>query len=683
MNLLHALAVIAMVLLELSRSQVEADLNPMRDRHEQRAREKRRLMTNSNGHTIGERHENGSMTLEIMEEGFSMPRRKLVDAISSDSDIQLDSSVELTYDPPNNASVPHALGVYVFCGNEDGRIYYETEDGSSPVDPTTSSDYATRSAPYIHMDSPFGSTRNRILSIVCVWTIDEEVFRSEQHTLYYIVEAGARPKAFGFLVPGIESDGYFLKFVIEQKAAARAQVAGGQEFSDFYTELGVGTYEGQFIPMRLSDLMPELAGFEGGYSVNCTNGKHYGILVPNHNGSLFTGVVARVDLQAMDAELTCQGNWRHEASDGAGGVIVSGNASSTAENACVHTLDLTTLHPNARGFRRGVVNMPYVFLSPGEFNVPVRLDVCDFGIATTKFLDLTDVRNDTLGGYSGGFSDGGWACFSPFRTFIGPFGGVRSSHAVDNGQLRAFYHAEVLCIYQDAWDGGDLEANIRTFDLSLINSGLRGFSDAVRVGRFAYLAPLSDRPLNYAYRLVRIYLGETDVGEMLDHIESSDMKLRDIVDVLDLKQVDSSLAGFSGIFNSGKYIFLVPYRNVNEISNGQRGHGKTVRVDMNIFDVEGCSVLDLSVTTRNQIPSFADEDLRGFSSGFASGKYCLYIPFYNAIFSGKLARIIGLDDDMSGNVQELNMLIDRERPDTYKGYRGGFVSLWQGANDVQ
>ena len=64
---------------------------------------------------------------------------------------------------------------------------------------------------------------------------------------------------------------------------------------------------------------------------------------------------------------------------------------------------------------------------------------------------------------------------------------------------------------------------------------------------------------------------------MLDYIESSDLKLRDIVDVLDLKQVDGSLAGFSGLFNSGKYLYLVPYRNVNEIANGQRGHGKTVR----------------------------------------------------------------------------------------------------------
>ena len=109
MDLVVILSVIMVIILQLTQSQVEAQLNPLRDRHEQRVRPKRRLATNSNGHMIGERHKNGSMTLEVMEEGYSMPRRKLVDAISSDSDIQLDTSVELTFDPPNNASVPHAL----------------------------------------------------------------------------------------------------------------------------------------------------------------------------------------------------------------------------------------------------------------------------------------------------------------------------------------------------------------------------------------------------------------------------------------------------------------------------------------------------------------------------------------------------------------------------------------------
>ena len=102
---------------------------------------------------------------------------------------------------------------------------------------------------------------------------------------------------------------------------------------------------------------------------------------------------------------------------------------------------------------------------------------------------------------------------------------------------------------------------------------------------------------------------------------------------------------------------------------------------MNIFDVGGTEVMDLTSITRNQIPSFPDEDLRGFSSGFASGKYCLFVPFYNAIFSGKMARFIGIEDDMTTDLQVLNLVVDRDYPDTYIGYRSGFVSLWQGASD--
>ena len=125
----------------------------------------------------------------------------------------------------------------------------------------------------------------------------------------------------------------------------------------------------------------------------------------------------------------------------------------------------------------------------------------------------------------------------------------------------------------------------------------------------------------------------------------------------------------------------MPYRSENTRASGLRGHGKVVRIDMNIFDVAGTSVIDLTTTTRNQIPSFADEDLRGFSGGFASGKYCLFVPFYNALFSGKMARLVGLDDDMTNDVQVLNIVQDTGYPDLWKGYRSGFVSLWQGATN--
>ena len=198
---------------------------------------------------------------------------------------------------------------------------------------------------------------------------------------------------------------------------------------------------------------------------------------------------------------------------------------------------------------------------------------------------------------------------------------------------------------------------------------------------------MAERPNAYSYRLVRVYLGEENIGVKLSEIdeangEVSAGRLRDIVEVLDLRQVDTTLAGFSGLFYSGKYLFLVPYRSENTRASGLRGHGKVVRVDMNIFDVGGTDVVDLTTVTRNQVPSFPDEDLRGFSGGFASGKYALFVPFYNAIFSGKLARVQGLADDMSQDLQALNFTQDTGYDGLWKGYRSGFVSLWQGDADV-
>ena len=44
--------------------------------------------------------------------------------------------------------------------------------------------------------------------------------------------------------------GNFVSVRLEMAAAARAQAAGGQEFADFSTELGVGTYIGQVMRRR-------------------------------------------------------------------------------------------------------------------------------------------------------------------------------------------------------------------------------------------------------------------------------------------------------------------------------------------------------------------------------------------------------------------------------------------------
>ena len=649
----------------------------------------RRIRRNSNGHRVLAVHEsNSSVHLEIEEdaadEGSGGRRRLEIVHPSIESSMVLSPDISIMYDPPNWSFSPCALGLFVRTNKETAKIYYEFEDVYTQIvaPPTLASAFTTWDSPYIHINTPFGATRNRSVTIIAVWFDynQQKLVRSDPIPLHYKVEADARPLAYGFLVPGVESKSYFLKFVIEMKAAARAQVAGGQEFADFYTYLGVGTYSGQIIPMKMTDLHPDLNGFEGGFSVNCTDrSRHFGILVPYHNGHKFVGKVVKVDLKAMDDVNACMANYRLETMVN-GKIVITGPG--TRENACVHILDLVSLHPDARGFRRGFQEYPYAYLSPGEFNIPVRCNVCDFGLDTTVALDLGLVDNH-FGGYSGGFSDHEWACFNPFRSYSGPFGGVRSREPVDQGHLRTYFHPEMLCIHKNGWEKiGSLSSSLRVMDFSKVDVNLRGFSEAVRVGRFAYLTPFAMQSHVYAGQVVRIFLGAVSIGETLDYLSSTGGKLHDIITILNMKILDPRLAGFSGCFVSGKFLFLVPYRNKVELFNGQRGHGNVVRIDMNDFDISGIDVIDLSITTRSQIPSFADEDLRGFSGGFASGKYGLVVPFFNAVFSGKIGRFIAITDDMSGNVQELNMVQDRLRNNTYVGYRGGFVSLWHGTPDL-
>jgi hypothetical protein len=53
------------------------------------------------------------------------------------------------------------------------------------------------------------------------------------------------------------------------------------------------------------------------------------------------------------------------------------------------------------------------------------------------------------------------------------------------------------------------------------------------------------------------------------------------------------------------------------------------------------------------------------------------VPFFNADFDGKIARFL-THGDLTANLQELDLMIDRAKPKIFKGYRGGFASLWQG-----
>ena len=110
----------------------------------------------------------------------------------------------------------------------------------------------------------------------------------------------------------------------------------------------------------------------------------------------------------MDDVIACMSKYRMESYDANKNIIVQGTASPN--DACVFVIDLTTIHPLAKGFRKGFVGFPFGYLSPGENNVLVRLNMVNFGIATTKVIDLSLV-DPTMGGFSGGFADGTFSCF--------------------------------------------------------------------------------------------------------------------------------------------------------------------------------------------------------------------------------------------------------------------------------
>lgn len=599
------------------------------------------------------------------------------------SDAIVDSALEVTitlaHDPPNFHSSITVLGVFVRSSDPDARIYYD--DSGNP--PTLDSPYCTYDSPHIELRTLFKGSRVRNIAIVAVsYEGPTPIGRSEQYELEYYVEGGSRPYGYGFLIPGVQSGGYFVKFRIEQPASARAQVAGSQEFADFFNTLGIGPFDVQLEPLKLTDLDPELSGFEGGFAYNVTNGGsgHYGILVPHFTGSRFFGKVVRVDLQRMTDLEACAASYRQEAYDANFNLVVTGSETiPAAVDACVLVLDLQTKHPLAVGFMRGFVGYPYGYLSPGQYNVLVRLDLEDMSLESTRIIDLGLV-DSTYGGYSGGFVDGSWACFNPFRSFAGDVGGIRSALDVDANRLRTYFAATILCVNTPGWEGtGTLSSHIRIVDLSLINNNLRGFSDAIRVGRYAYFAPYSAFEYEYASQLVRLSLGDVDIGTTIDELGEGE-SARDIVKILDLGKKDASLKGFSSLVNMGKFLILVPYRNTYDPQNGQRGFGTITRLDLNDFSANGISILDMRQTERNQVPRLADVKLTGFSFGMASGQYSIFVPFYNGGFHGKIARFQGTASDMSLDLQQLDLQYYRPRIDVHVGFRGGFVGLWQGVD---
>ena len=572
-----------------------------------------------------------------------------------------------------------SLAVYARASIPEAIIYYTTVPGLSPTNESSSLTY---NAPYIHL------TEGDTLTLIA-YLITQDVYgfvhysRSEQYTISYHVEASARPNGTGYLIPGVDSSGVFVGFQLEMNfSAIRAQKPLGQEFAEYYSPLGKGPYKSQLNLLGLQRIDPDLTGFEGGLFVNTSSGQNFGILIPHHNGNSFFGKVVRIDLDQMRSNVSlCSQSFLYYTFNTTTQLLeVGGSGSPTT--ACVTILDLGSVQSNAVGFRKGFVSYPYVYLSPGEYSTAVRLDIENFNLSSVSFVDLSAL-DPTLGGYAGGFLDGDFACFSPYRSYAGPVGigglsGVRSKYRNDRFQTTPLYASVLACVSSAAWTGGS--ATLALIDFAAIDPDLRGFSEAIKIGRYAYFSPYMDTTISSSgSKLLRLYLGDfQDVGTtLLAAINNG--SLSDLLTVVDLATIYSPLRGFSSLFNAGKFLYLVPYRDSVRVANGQRGHGHVVRVDLNDFSTFGVEFIDMSTSKRAQLPSDPDIDLRGFSGGFSAGNYAIFSPFYDGKISGKVGRVrLTLPFNplntsfTSADVQVLDLTLATELPNVLKGFRAGF-----------
>lgn len=281
----------------------------------------------------------------------------------------------------------------------------------------------------------------------------------------------------------------------------------------------------------------------------------------------------------------------------------------------------------------------------------VRFKLTQFNASAMEVLDLAQVDNE-LRGFHGGFAYSHYAYLVPYRNGFGPVGGVNSQEPVDANQRTTQYHGKLVRI-----DMRDFSTSgVTVLDLAgTVNDDLRGFINGFIAGRFAYLAPYTNRNSalqnQHFGKIVRVDL---------------DLFSKEGVQVLDLQKIDPDLAGFNGGFASGKYGYLTPFNNGNENFRNQKFFGKVVRLDLDDFSVNGVRIFDLPTREREQLPPGPDHNLRGFTGAFAAGSFGYFVPHFNGQFFGKVVRL----DLVTHAVQFIDMRLDDKG---LSGFSTGFT----------
>ncbi|RLN88768.1 hypothetical protein BBJ28_00022455, partial [Nothophytophthora sp. Chile5] len=461
---------------------------------------------------------------------------------------------------------------------------------------------------------------------------DSDLVVSEEYQIF--------ASKYAFLVPYFNGEfhGSVTRIQLDLKGKKRPRPARFLEFSDYETPNGIGPYDAQVAVINLTTLSADFKGFHGGFTAfSKTSFVNETYLVPALDDPNYQRTVWQIVLEAQytpsathsgfgtPAELQQDAEYLYlvpffNGVSYASSVIRVLASTFSSMSPIVETLSLASVSANLKGFGASFTDDSYGYLVPREnenglFGTLVRFPLENFVPESVEVLDLAAV-NPRFVGFSSAFTYGNFAFLVPFRRPL---------------------------------EGDELTQNLREFPVS--NSGLV-------VRRVKESASQELNP--YSGLIARV-------------------DLRDFTSVsfLDLTAIHSELRGFMRGFAYRQYVILVPHRSEFYRVNGQSQSGKVVRIDTTGFSASGVSYLDLTAALRSQVPDFADHDLRGFNGGVVSGKYGLFVPYFNgATFSGKVCRI---NLDKFEEVQTLDLT---QLDGALRGFADGILSKVQYSLDT-
>lgn len=248
-----------------------------------------------------------------------------------------------------------------------------------------------------------------------------------------------------------------------------------------------------------------------------------------------------------------------------------------------------------------------------------------------------------LVGYRASFSDSVWMYLVPNKT----------SPTVLSSKI-------VRVLLKSLTDTNDFVTNVpvvERLDLSVYNSGVNrvfsGFSSGTTDSEYAYFVTGYNSGFSTYGFLVRVPVNV----EWTPAISSS-------IQFLNLAVLSATLKGFSGCVYDGTYLYLIPSNNGSAVLSGNCARvdpanaNWTAVTNVQGSPLVGVTTLDLRAT---------DPKLCGFYGGVITASHVYFIPYYNGVYSGKIARV----PTNSFSLSSIETLDLASVSSILTGYRGG------------